>query len=98
MKRGWAFRSIISFARDGGFVTGICGGYQMLVKTLIDEEGTDTGKVDFEETGLGLMEAVTYFRKEKADDTGERDLSSANRYWKRENRRIRNSFRRYDIY
>ena len=37
----------------------------MLGKTLIDEEGTDTGKVGFEETGLGLIEAVTYFRKEK---------------------------------
>ncbi|MCQ6276941.1 cobyric acid synthase [Bacillus sp. V3B] len=57
--------AIIDFARNGGFVTGICGGYQMLGKTLIDEEGTDTGTVAFEESGLGLMEAVTYFRKEK---------------------------------
>ena len=65
LKEAGLSEQVIRFARDGGFVTGICGGYQMLGKTLIDEEGTDTGKVGFEETGLGLMEAVTYFRKEK---------------------------------
>ena len=56
---------VTRFAKAGGFVIGICGGYQMLGKTMIDEEGTDTGKVGFEETGLGIIEAVTYFRKEK---------------------------------
>jgi len=65
MKEAGLSEQIIRFAREGGFVTGICGGYQMLGRTLIDEEGTDMGKVGFEETGLGLMEAVTYFRKEK---------------------------------
>ena len=56
------------FAQDGGFVTGICGGYQMLGKNVIDEEGTDTGDSGSEETGLGLIEAVTIFVK-KTDDT-----------------------------
>lgn len=56
---------IISFARDKGFVTGICGGYQMLGQMLIDEEGTDTGVPLFTEKGLGLIEAVTYFKREK---------------------------------
>lgn len=56
---------IISFAKEGGFVTGICGGYQILGKTLIDVEGTDTGEAGFKEDGLGLIEAVTYFQKEK---------------------------------
>jgi adenosylcobyric acid synthase len=65
MKEAGLSEQIIGFAGDGGFVTGICGGYQMLGRTLIDEEGTDTGKVGFEETGLELIEAVTYFRKEK---------------------------------
>ena len=65
LKESGLSERVIRFAREGGFVIGICGGYQMLGKTLIDEEGTDTGKVGFEETGLGLMEAVTYFRKEK---------------------------------
>ena len=73
-------------------MAGICGGYQMLGQKLIDEEGTDTGKKAFEEKGLGLMEAVTYFRKEK-QTIRERKLSSANRYWGGENRRLRNSFR-----
>ncbi len=65
MKETGLSEQILRFTRDGGFVTGICGGYQMLGRTLIDEEGTDTGVVGFEETGLELMEAVTYFRKEK---------------------------------
>ena len=61
MKEVGLFKRIISFAEDGGFVTGICGGYQMLGKALIDEEGTDTGKVGFEETGLGFMEGGNLF-------------------------------------
>jgi adenosylcobyric acid synthase len=65
MKKAGIAEHIIRFARNGGFVTGICGGYQMLGQKLIDEEGTDTGEKAFEEMGLGLMEAVTYFRKEK---------------------------------
>ncbi|WP_338450772.1 cobyric acid synthase [Niallia oryzisoli] len=56
---------IVSFAKEGGFVTGICGGYQILGKTLIDVEGTDTGEAGFKEDGLGLIDAVTYFQKEK---------------------------------
>lgn len=59
------FESITSFAFSGGFVIGICGGYQMLGSRLIDEEGTDTGVVSSVETGLGLIDTVTYFRKEK---------------------------------
>ena len=45
MKKAGITERIISFARDGGFVTGICGGYQMLGQRLIDEEGTDTGEI-----------------------------------------------------
>ncbi|WP_071396455.1 cobyric acid synthase [Bacillus tuaregi] len=56
---------IVSFAREGGFVTGICGGYQILGKTLVDVEGTDTGSAGLEEDGLGLIDAVTHFQKEK---------------------------------
>jgi adenosylcobyric acid synthase len=59
------FESITSFASSGGFVIGICGGYQMLGTRLIDEEGTDTGVASSVETGLGLIDTVTYFRKEK---------------------------------
>ena len=65
IKKSGLSKEIVRFAQDGGFVAGICGGYQMLGRKLIDEEGTDTGIAAFEETGLGLIEAVTYFRKEK---------------------------------
>lgn len=58
-------QKITEFVHAGGFVVGICGGYQMLGETLIDEEGSDTGTKGLIEEGLGLIKAVTYFRKDK---------------------------------
>ncbi len=65
LRRSGIADKMISFAQNGGFVVGICGGYQMLGKTLIDVEGTDTGEAGFTEEGLGLIDAVTHFQKEK---------------------------------
>ena len=65
LKKEGLFEKIADFSHGGGFVTGICGGYQMLGTKLIDEEGTDTGVASSTETGLGLIDSVTYFRKEK---------------------------------
>lgn len=56
---------LIDFAKSGGHIIGICGGYQMLGLLLIDQEGTDTGSLSTHETGLGLIPANTYFQKEK---------------------------------
>lgn len=65
LKDAGLFEKITEFARSGGFVTGICGGYQMLGAKLVDEEGSDTGVASYVETGLGLIQSVTYFKKEK---------------------------------
>ena len=60
--QGWD-HDIIAHARAGGRVIGICGGYQMLGKRIIDKEGVDgsAGEVD----GLGLLEVETVMTGEK---------------------------------
>ncbi|MBT2654533.1 cobyric acid synthase [Bacillus sp. ISL-18] len=50
---------------DGGFLVGICGGYQMLGDELVDEAGSDTGKTDCCVEGLGIIPAKTFFKREK---------------------------------
>ncbi|MEH7503659.1 cobyric acid synthase [Neobacillus drentensis] len=50
---------------NGGYVVGICGGYQILGEEMIDEDGSDTGRPNFTEKGLGTIPATTTFYKEK---------------------------------
>lgn len=53
---------ILKYANAGGPVFGICGGYQMLTKTLKDPYVVEGGG---EHRGLGLIEAETIFMAEK---------------------------------
>lgn len=51
---------VVSLVKQGIPVIGICGGYQMLGKTIVDRKGIEGGiKGEFE--GLGLLGVVTYF-------------------------------------
>jgi adenosylcobyric acid synthase len=50
---------------EGGYVVGICGGYQILGEELIDEDGSDTGIPNFTVNGLGTIPAFTTFYQEK---------------------------------
>jgi adenosylcobyric acid synthase len=50
---------------NGGFVVGICGGYQMLGEEMIDETGSDTGIPNKMVKGLGCIPAITTFYDEK---------------------------------
>lgn len=47
-----------------GIVFGICGGYQMLGKKIIDEEGWEVEKGEIEE-GIGVFNTVTQFKGDK---------------------------------
>jgi len=55
---------IRSFSKNGGFVYGFCGGYQMMGSQIIDSGFRDNGRFPCIE-GLGLLPAVTTFADEK---------------------------------
>ncbi len=60
--QGWD-HDILAHARTGGRVLGICGGYQMLGRRVIDDHGVDgkTGQAE----GLGLLDIETRMTGEK---------------------------------
>jgi adenosylcobyric acid synthase len=60
--QGWDI-DLQAHVRRGGRVIGICGGYQMLGKTLNDEHGTE-GKQEIM-AGLGLLDVDTIFTSKK---------------------------------
>ena len=55
--------AILKHAASGGAVVGICGGDQMLCRTISDPEGVEAGG---ELRGMGLLAADTVFLDEKA--------------------------------
>ncbi len=64
-RAGWE-DFLVRHRRAGGWVAGICGGYQMLGRRIVDTDGVET---DTPETiGLGLLEVETTFQAEKITD------------------------------
>ncbi|NUU41180.1 cobyric acid synthase [Tardiphaga robiniae] len=61
--QGWDI-DIKAHVRRGGHVLGLCGGYQMLGKTIADPDGVDgsPGSVD----GLGLLDIATLMSADKS--------------------------------
>ncbi|MBN1761083.1 MAG: cobyric acid synthase [Chitinispirillaceae bacterium] len=55
--------AIINYARNGGTVLGICGGFQMLGTEIADPDATES--VNRHEPGLGLLAMHTRFHPEK---------------------------------
>ena len=60
--QGWD-HDIIAFARAGGRVTGVCGGYQLLGKSIHDPDGLDGAPGSTE--ALGLLDIVTLMQPGK---------------------------------
>lgn len=60
--QGW-HHDIISHARNGGYVLGICGGFQMLGHHVRDPDGVDGSPA--EARGLGLLEISTEMVQQK---------------------------------
>lgn len=58
-------RAVQAFAGTGGVVVGICGGFQMLGRSLSDPEGNDGGR-PARARGLGLLPVRTVFARTKA--------------------------------
>jgi len=56
--------SILAKAKAGTLVVGICGGYQMLGKKILDPHGAESDKKEVE--GLGLLDVVTEFARDKS--------------------------------
>lgn len=54
--------AVKKLAASGAPVVGICGGYQMLGREIVDEEGVEGGGSI---AGMGLLPVVTRFRPEK---------------------------------
>ncbi len=73
--QGWDI-DIQAHLRRGGHVMGICGGYQMLGKTIDDPDGVDgrPGKVD----GLGLLDVHTVMGGDKTVTLTEAQLIGSN--------------------
>jgi len=59
-EQGLASR-LVELSSKGIPILGLCGGYQMLGKTIIDEKGLESGVAGQTINGLGLLDIVTRF-------------------------------------
>jgi adenosylcobyric acid synthase len=59
---GWA-DDLQAHVRRGGYVVGLCGGYQMLGRTVRDPDGIEGSTVEIQ--GLGLLDVETVMEPEK---------------------------------
>ncbi|OMP68087.1 cobyric acid synthase [Domibacillus epiphyticus] len=58
-------KKIVSFAKRGGAVAGLCGGFQLMGRTLSDPDGSDTGMNTSIADGMGIIPAHTIFKRNK---------------------------------
>ena len=63
LRRSGLEEAVISYHASGGRVAGICGGYQMLGKTVADPEGVESETPEVK--GMGILDAETVLTGEK---------------------------------
>lgn len=63
LKHNGIGESIVNYALDGGIVMGICGGFQMLGKRILDPYRIESETTEIE--GLGLLDIQTIIEREK---------------------------------
>ena len=73
-RTGWE-TSLIRQVREGGWLVGICGGYQMLGQYILDPLHVESTRA--ETPGLGLLDVVTTFAHEKVTAQVEGDTCSS---------------------
>jgi adenosylcobyric acid synthase len=61
-REGWDI-DIAAHVRSGGFIVGICGGYQMLGRTIVDPDGVEG--MPGTHVGLGLLDVDTVLTGDK---------------------------------
>lgn len=66
--QGWDV-DLAAHVRRGGHVLGLCGGYQMLGRTIIDKDGIEGHAGSYD--GLGLLDVVTEMSPQKRLDLTE---------------------------
>ncbi len=68
--------AMTAFAKKGGFIAGICGGYQMMGFKILDLDGVESAHAVTQ--GLGLLDVATEFRSEKTLTRAEATWAEAN--------------------
>ncbi len=63
LRNGGLERKLVDFAENGGWIVGICAGYQMLGCRLLDPELVESNQPELR--GLGLFPTETVFAREK---------------------------------
>ncbi len=61
-RTGWK-RAVRDFVRKGGHVLGICGGYQLLGRRIVDPDGVESDRPQV--AGLGLLPLETVLEQDK---------------------------------
>jgi len=64
LKLSGLFDAILKRKENNGEILGICGGYEMMFETIIDDIGIEN-KTPIEEIGLGFIDDAIVFQKEK---------------------------------